>query len=357
VLKPENYFDNAATTPVDPRVIREMLPYLETNWGNANSLHAWGREAMNAVDHARERVASMLFAEDPSQIVFTSGATESNNWVLSLHDRIAISPFEHSAVLEPAKARSATILQNRDDEVIPPVETYDLISVIETNNEIGTRFAPDNFRSKATYIHSDITQAAGKYLTGLRSFDYASLSAHKFYGPKGVGALYAKHGPPSAMIKGGDQEQGSRGGTLNVPGIVGMGAAAAIAQDEWPDNLDKVIDARAVVLETLTKCPDHQTNASYSVSPYILSVSFKGLEGETLVIELDQQGFGISSGAACSSRSADPSHVLTALKMPIEWLRGTIRISFGRLNTKQSALELGRALVETVERLRNLRTI
>jgi len=367
-MKPENYFDNAATTPVDPRVIREMLPYLETHWGNANSLHAWGREAMDAVDKAREQVASLLGAEDPSQIFFTSGATESNNWVLKSFDDVVISPFEHNAVLEAVD--EWRFIGNDGLKLLPLEWGGELISVMSVNNEIGTIFTYPGCRPSHEIgsLHSDITQSVGKLPMNVTEWpgpawsavSYASFSAHKFYGPKGVGGLYARHGVRSelkTLIGGGEQQDGKRGGTLNVPGVVGMGGAAAIAQDELQDNLAKTIELRAIVLDALKACPDHQINGGENVSPYILSVSFKGLEGETLVIELDQQGFGISSGAACSSRSADPSHVLTALKMPIEWLRGTIRISFGRLNTKQSALDLGRALVETVERLRNLRTI
>jgi len=366
-VKPENYFDNAATTPVDPRVMREMLPYFETSWGNANSLHAWGRDAMAAVDRARERVAALIGAEDAIQIIFTSGATESNNWVFAFGERhewntatmpMAYSPFEHNAVLEPAIRNGTQSLENRGLDLFPRWDHYFLVSVMHVNNEIGTEFDPWKFRDDAERLHSDITQAVGKIDTSVRYLDFGSLSAHKFYGPKGVGALFAKD--PDELVPfilGGEQERGQRGGTLNVPGIVGMGAAAAIAQDEMHDNLAKVKELRAIVLDALRPCQDYQINGGDNVSPYILSVSFKGLEGESLVIELDQAGFAISSGAACSSRSTDPSHVLTALKMPMEWLRGTIRISFGRTNTKQSAEQLGKALVQAVERLRNLRTI
>jgi cysteine desulfurase len=365
VLKPENYFDNAATTPVDPRVIREMLPYLETYWGNGNSLHAWGREAMAAVDLARERIANLVFADDPSQIFFTSGATESNNWIFNwaAHANrgnlpIGFSPFEHNAVLEPAKRIGAEVLLNRGYEIRQNKLHYFLVSVMIVNNEVGTDFEPEQLRDACDFLHSDYTQAVGKLPYHFEPVDFASFSAHKFYGPKGVGSLFARDpNILSPFVLGGEQEQGKRGGTLNVPGIVGMGAAAAIAQEEMADNLAKTEELRAIVLEAFRPCQDYQVNGGDNVSPYILSVSFKGLEGETLVIEMDQAGFAISSGAACSSRSTDPSHVLTALKMPKEWLRGTIRISFGRLNTKDSAAELGKSLRATVESLRNLRTI
>ncbi|MEA2554301.1 MAG: cysteine desulfurase [Fimbriimonadaceae bacterium] len=357
-MNPENYFDNAATTPVDARVLREMLPYFETDWGNANSLHASGRQAMAAVDHARDRVAALLgVAESPQTIIFTSGATESNNWIFTVQPQAAISPFEHDSAREAALAAHADVLENDGLTIKKPQKNYNLISVMSVNNEIGSRWKAAEFRQSAEYIHSDVTQAVGKITVDLEGVDFASLSAHKFYGPKGVGALFAADGAVAPIFWGGLQDRDSRSGTLNVPGIVGMGAAAAIAQDEMQDNLAHVQEMRAIVLEALRPCSDYQINGGDNVSPYILSVSFKGLEGETLVIEMDQRGYAISSGAACSSRSTEPSHVLTALKMPLEWLRGTLRISFGKFNSKESAANLGRILTETVERLRNLRTI
>ena len=355
-MKPENYFDNAATTPVDSRVVREMLPFFDTDFGNANSLHAWGRHAMDAVDSARERVATLLGADDASQIIFTSGATESNNWVFAIFPSAAISPFEHESARQAA-LQYGDILDNDGYKIEQPRQRYDVISVMAVNNEIGSRWEASDFKSHAEHVHSDITQAVGKLPVKLSDLDFASMSAHKFYGPKGVGALFSRTGAMNPIFYGALQERDSRSGTLNVPGIVGMGAAATIAQDEMPDNLAKATELRAIVLEELRPCQDYQINGGENVSPYILSVSFKGLEGETLVIEMDQAGFGISSGAACSSRSTDPSHVLTALKMPKEWLRGTVRISFGRLNTPESAAALGKCLQQATERLRKLRTI
>lgn len=363
-MKPENYFDNAATTPVDPRVIREMLPYLESQWGNPNSQHSMGNQAMNAVDHSRNRVAQLLGVES-SCVIFTSGATESNNWVFSVSPRSAISPFEHESAREGGLMRGADVLDNdgllikapKKDPDFGPIVPYDVISVMAVNNEIGSRWRVADFREFAEYIHSDITQAVAKVSIDLTDVDFASMSAHKFYGPKGVGALYSSMGAMQPIFFGALQERHSRSGTLNVPGIVGMGSAAAIAQDEWQNNLERTEELRAIVLEALRPCQDYQVNGGDNVSPYILSVSFLGVEGETVVIEMDQKGYAISSGAACSSRSTDPSHVLTALKMPKEWLRGTVRISFGRFNTKEAAARLGAELVQTAEGLRKLRTI
>lgn len=353
----ENYFDNAATTPVDDRVVAAMLPYFSERWGNANSLHEAGLEAAAAVERARASVARLIGAEDPSEIVFTSGATESNNWVLRNYPGAWVSPFEHSSIDAAAKALHLSLLPNDDLKILPPPESVDLISIMKVNNEIGTIFDPEAFRPYATLIHSDITQAAGKvYLDVCKfGFDFASLSAHKFYGPKGVGAMYIKGGeslPP--LLYGGEHERGARAGTLNVAGIVGMGVAAEIAADSWSDDWEHAMHLKATLFTEVGKIPYLMINGSADCSPYIVSLSFLGIEGETLVVELDRLGYGISSGAACSSRSSEPSHVLSALHMPERWLRGTIRISFGRANTLESTIALGQALYRTVEKLRRV---
>ncbi|HSI72576.1 MAG TPA: aminotransferase class V-fold PLP-dependent enzyme, partial [Fimbriimonas sp.] len=322
----------------------------------------------------------LIGAEDPSQIVFTSGATEANNWVLSpplppqgrggRGERGAyISPFEHSAVREPALARGFELLKNTGYKIDLP-EQANFISVMSVNNEIGARWDPREFRKLPSpfggrgaggegpvKLHSDITQQVGKLPTDVTGLDYASFSAHKFYGPKGVGALYIADDPPTAFMLGGEQEQGRRAGTLNVPGIVGMGAAAAIAMDELEVNLEKAATLRSLFLDELAaKSADElMIHGGENPSPYILSLSFKGVEGETLLIEADQAGFALSAGAACSSRSSEPSHVLTALGLTDDWLRGTIRISFGRFNTEDATLALAKLLKRTVNRMRGMR--
>lgn len=351
----DRYFDNAATTPLDPRVLEEMLPFLRECFGNANSLHEPGRRAHEAVELARERVAHLIGAEDPSQITFTSGATESNNWILKSAKTAAISPFEHSSLYEPAKVLGAEILQNNGIEISAPTATIDLVSVMAVNNEVGTKWVTPSLRGNAVALHSDISQAVGKLPINLNRIDYASFSAHKFYGPKGVGALYSLDSAPDAFILGGEQEGGKRGGTLNVPGIVGMGAAAAIAAEEQPANLKRAEELRDVILESLRACPDMKVNGGSDPSPYILSLSFLGIEGETLVIEMDRRGYSISSGAACSSRSTEPSHVLKALGLGPEWVRGTIRISFGRGNNCEVARNMSVALLESIELVRKMR--
>jgi cysteine desulfurase len=346
----DRYFDNAATTPVDPRVLKEMLPYLEGDFGNADSIHAFGRKAMAAVDLARSRIATLIGAEDPSQVVFTSGATESNNWVLSAFPNAAISPFEHASLFEPARSLGSRILP-------PDLSTqgrFELLSIMSVNNETGRIFDVRAHRAGADKLHTDATQAIGKVPFDVNGIDFASFSAHKLYGPKGVGGLYFALDPPAPFLTGGSQQAGLRAGTLNVPGIVGFGAAAAIAQDEWIEDSCRACELRASVLDGLAEVSHWKVNGGPAVSPFILSISFYGVEGETLVIECDKAGYGISAGAACSSRSTEPSHVLLASGLDELWRRGTVRVSFGRFNSLESARGLARTLAHGVEKLRTM---
>jgi len=348
------YFDNAATTPLDPRVLTEMLPFLQDGFGNANSIHSFGQRAHEAVEVARSRVAALIGAEDPSQVVFTSGATESNNQVLRSFDNVIVSPFEHSSIREPAKQSGFGVIENDGFELLTPKAKVELLSLMTVNNEIGTIWDPIVFRDAALFVHSDITQAAGKLPINLDNIDFASLSAHKFYGPKGVGALYYRSSPPKALLVGGEQENQLRGGTLNVAGIVGMGVAAEIASDEMEQSLEKTRSFRSVLLEELSGCTDWRINGGINVSPYILSLSFLGIEGETLVVEMDRSGYAISSGAACSSHSREPSHILRVLDIEEAWARGTVRISFGRYCTVESVRGLANSLRHAIEILRRM---
>ena len=351
----ERYFDNAATTPLDPCVLEAMLPYLGDEFGNANSLHAWGRRANDAVEHSRAQVADAIGADDPAQIIFTSGATEGNNWVLSNFRDGAVSPFEHSSVWETAKACGMAMLQNDGLNLCAPDGRLPFISVMAVNNEIGTRLDVSGMRPCAAVLHSDITQAAAKYATDLDHLDYATFSAHKIYGPKGVGALYMRDAPLSPMLHGGEHEQGLRAGTLNVAGIVGIGFAAALARENRESDSLHATNLGQIVEEELQGLSDFQVNGGSNRAPHILSLSFLGVQGEALVVELDAAGYGISSGAACSSHSTEPSHVLTALGVQREWLQGTVRVSFGRFNTAAAARGLGSALSKAVAGLRILR--
>ncbi len=378
------YFDNAATTPLDPRVREAMLPFLADEFGNASSIHSWGLRAHDAVEQARAQVAELIGAEDPLQIFFTSGATEANNWVLNAAEEIWISPFEHSAMREPALARAARILPN-DGTALPNTQhptPNTLLSVMSVNNEIGAIWdVRELFAGTSPLLHSDITQAVGKLpinvaatlgrdASDTAALDFASFSAHKFYGPKGIGALYCKDQPPAPLVRGGEQEHGARGGTLNVAGIVGMGEAAEIAREEQADDYPKAAELRGIVLAELDRLSDWSVNPDprpptpeiqnpkskiqNRQSPFILSLSFLDLQGETIVLEMDRAGYAISAGAACSSRSTEPSHVLTALNLQPAWLRGTIRVSFGRFNTKDETAIFAKMLRTTVENLRTL---
>jgi cysteine desulfurase len=348
------YFDNAATTPVDPRVVREMLPYLEGDFGNANSLHGFGRKAHAAVDLARERVAVLIGAEDPAQVTFTSGATEANNWVLASFLEGAVGPFEHSSVAEPAARLGIAVLENAGERICPPGSRLDLVSVMSVNNETGHRWDARTLRPWAERVHSDLTQSIGKLPEELQGLDYASFSAHKMYGPKGIGGLYTAEEPLPPLLAGGGQEQGLRAGTLNVPGIVGLGAAAAVALDEREQDEAHARELRGIVLDELKDLSGLRVNGGEDASPYILSLSFLGVEGETLLVDADTAGYAISAGAACSSESTEPSRVLVALGLEPEWLRGTVRVSFGRFNDRDSAAGLARTLRESAQKLRKL---
>ncbi len=350
-----NYFDHAATSPVLPEVFTEMLPYLSEDFGNANSLHSWGQRARAAVELARSRVASLLGCF-PEEVFFTSGATEANNWVMRQFEgpKIAYSPFEHSSVLETGRALGARVLPNVGYVVSAPGgSTTALVSVMTVNNETGAELeAP---KIPGALCHRDVTQQLGKLPLDLTDTDFASMSAHKLGGPKGVGALYARGGGPlEPLLFGGEHEGGYRAGTLNVAGIVGFGAACALASDEMVERLERAKRLRGILLQALHKVPDWLENCHNANSPYVLSVSFLGIQGESLVVEVDAKGFAVSSGAACSSRSTEPSHVLTALGYSPERVRGTVRISLGPGNTAESTWALGKALESAAAKLRAL---
>lgn len=352
MLSLDRYFDNAATTPVDPEVVQAMSRYWSDVPGNPNSIHAFGIKARAAVDEARESVAELLGADDPSQIFFTSGATESNNWAISLFDSGEITPFEHSSVLEPALGRGFSVAPNDGYKVLWQAQDG-LRCCMAVSNQTGAIFERP---STGAAVLVDATQAVGKIPFAVGDADFVSLSAHKMHGPKGVGALYIRD-PRSArpFLKGGGQQQGLRSGTLNVPAIVGLGKAAELARKRLEEDMAHYAKLKEAVLEGLSGFPHTLVHLPDSAAPHILSVSFAGIEGETLVLEADARGFAISSGAACSSDKKKPNGTLLALKIPEEYIRGTVRISFGRLNTVDSARDLAFLLRETVQRLRKLR--
>ncbi|MFN3682486.1 MAG: cysteine desulfurase family protein [Fimbriimonadaceae bacterium] len=354
----ERYFDHAATSPLDPRVLQAMLPWLGERFGNAHSIHSWGREARAAVERARETVAEALGAEAPEQVVFVSGSTEACATALLQAPPGWVSPFEHSAVREPAARLGFRVLPCSGVRCLPPEEEPGggMFAHLSVSNETGTVFHPRAVAPEPCRLLVDATQALGKLDAPAADADWAAFSAHKIGGPKGIGALFSRYPLERPMILGGGQESGQRGGTLNVAGIVGFAEACRIAMLERAEAWERAAKLRAVVLEELEGVADLRVNGGDAVVPHILSVSFLGLEGEALVIELDSDGYAVSAGPACSSGSTEPSPVLLAMGVPAEWARGTVRISFGPGNTPESARDLGRSLRRAVERLRTMRS-
>ncbi len=331
-----------------------MLPWLGERFGNAHSIHSWGLEARAAVERAREVVAEALGAESPDQVVLVSGSTEACATALIQTSPGWVSPFEHSAVREPAHRLGYKPLTPCRTRCITPEGGLGegLVAHLSVSNETGTIFHPREVAPAPHPLFVDATQALGKLPQPVGDADWAAFSAHKIGGPKGVGALFARYPLARPLIVGGGQESGQRGGTLNVAGIVGFAEACRIAEQEREDHWLQAQELRSIVLEQLGRTSDWQVNGGTEVVPHILSLSFLGVEGESVVVELDADGFAVSAGPACSSGSAEPSPVLLAMGVPAEWERGTVRISFGPSNTADSASELGKALGRAVERLR-----
>ena len=376
------YFDHAATTPVDPRVLEKMLPCFTDNFGNPNSQHAFGRRAVTAVDEARDTVAKCIGAK-PSEIYFTSGGTESDNWAMrgaahALANRgkhLIISAVEHPAMLSAAKE-----LQREGFEVtLAPVDGYgtvDLakleeairpdtvfIGVMAANNEVGTLQPVKEIaalaKARGIAFFTDAVQAAGTMKLDVKELgaDMLSLSGHKFYGPKGVGVLYVRSGLKLArLVAGGHQERGMRGGTTNVPGIVGLAEALRLSQEHLHENAAYVAGLRdRFVARVQKEIPFVKYNGHpENRLPGNANFSFRYIEGESLLFSLDLAGIAVSSGSACSSGSLEPSHVLLAMGVPEGLAHGSIRFSFGRENTAGEVDYAVDRLKEIVVRLRAL---
>lgn len=373
------YLDYAATTPVDPRVLEAMLPYFTTMAGNASSLHAFGQEARGAVDEARAQVAAAIGAH-PSEIVFTSGATESDNLAvagvaLATEGRgrhIVTTAIEHHAVLEAChvlehRGYAVTYVPVDGRGIVDPDDLRRalrrdtvLISVMAANNEIGTiqplaavgRVA----RERNIPFHADATQlvGAGPVNVDALGVDLLSLSAHKRYGPKGVGALYLRRGTPLVPVqRGGGHERGWRGGTENVPGIVGLGKALQIAVDEMVEESARLSAMRdRLIREALALPGAHLNGDAVQRLPNNVNVSFDGTDSQSLVMSLDLHGVAVSAGSACSSGSIEPSHVLTALGIPAERATAAVRLTLGRGTTGAEVDYAAQALRDVVARLR-----
>ena len=376
------YFDHAATTPVDPRVLQKMLPYFTENFGNPNSQHACGRRAAAAVDEARDTVASLIGAK-PNEIYFTSGGTESDNWALRGAAHANAERGKHlivSAVEHPAMIATAKELQKEGFEVtfaavdefgkvdlqklkdsIRPDTTF--IGVMTANNEIGTIQPIAEIsalaRERGIVFFTDAVQAAGALKLNVKepTVDMLSFSGHKFYGPKGVGVLYIRSGVRvGKIITGGHQERSMRGGTTNVPGIVGLAEAFRLANEEMAQNNAHVSAIRdRFIARVLREIPYVKLNGHPKDRlPNNANFSFRYIEGESLLFSLDLAGIAVSSGSACSSGSLEPSHVLLATGLPEGLAHGSIRFSFGKENTAEQIDIAVEQLKEIVVRLRNL---
>ena len=376
------YFDHAATTPVDPRVLQKMLPYFTENFGNPNSQHACDRRAAAAVDEARDTVASLIGAK-PSEIYFTSGGTESDNWALRGAAHANAERGKHlivSAVEHPAMIATARELQKEGFEVtfaavdefgrvdveelrksIRPDTTF--IGVMTANNEIGTIQPIAEIsalaRERGITFFTDAVQAAGALKLNVKepAVDMFSFSGHKFYGPKGVGVLYIRSGVRvGKIITGGHQERSMRGGTTNVPGIVGLAEAFRLANEEMAQNNAHVSAIRdRFIARVLREIPYVKLNGHPKDRlPNNANFSFRYIEGESLLFSLDLAGIAVSSGSACSSGSLEPSHVLLATGLPEGLAHGSIRFSFGKENTAEQIDIAVEKLKEIVVRLRNL---
>lgn len=376
------YFDHAATTPVDPRVLQKMLPYFTENFGNPNSQHACGRRAAAAVDEARDTVAALIGAK-PSEIYFTSGGTESDNWALRGAAHANAERGKHlivSAVEHPAMISTARELQKEGFEVtfaavdefgkvdlqklkdsIRPDTTF--IGVMTANNEIGTIQPIAEIsalaRERGITFFTDAVQAAGALKLNVKepAVDMLSFSGHKFYGPKGVGVLYIRSGVRvGKIITGGHQERSMRGGTTNVPGVVGLAEAFRLANEEMAQNNAHVSAIRdRFIARVLREIPYVKLNGHPKDRlPNNANFSFRYIEGESLLFSLDLAGIAVSSGSACSSGSLEPSHVLLATGLPEGLAHGSIRFSFGKENTAEQIDIAVEKLKEIVVRLRNL---
>ena len=376
------YFDHNATTPVEPQVLEAMLPYLSGEFGNASSIHTFGQRARAAVETARDQVAALIEARS-QEIVFTSGGTESDNHAIfgivqvagRSQKHVITTAIEHEAVLNTCQALekagvSATYLPvDRDGRVSPDAvrralrpETV-LVTVMHANNELGTVQPLEEIGAIAAeadvYFHTDAVQSAGKIPIDVNALrvDLLSLSGHKFYAPKGIGALYVRGGTRlRQLLFGGHHQRGFRPGTENVAGIVGLGKAAEIARKALAEDARR-ISALRDRLETrlLRSVPHARVNgAGAPRTPNTTNITFPGIEGEALVIALDLKGVACSTGAACSSGAVEPSHVLTAIGLPPEEARASLRFSLGRHTTDADVEFALKVVPAAVEQLREL---
>lgn len=377
------YLDCNATTPVHPDVVQAMSPYYSEIFGNPSSVHQFGRTARKAVEEARRSLAELVRADSPDEIVFTSGGTESNNLAIkgvayALKDKgnhIITSAVEHHAVENPCKflkkqGFEISVIPVDEFGVIKPEELKKaitsktiLISVMYANNEIGTIEPLEEIskiaKEKNIYFHTDAAQAVGKIPVDVKKLgvDLLSLTGHKFYGPKGSGALYVKKGTKILSIQqGGHHERKRRAGTENVPGIVGLGKAAQIAKEEMDLENKKLLKLRDKLHEGIkSKIKDIKLNGHPTKRiPNTLDISFEYLEGESIILNLDMEGVAVSTGSACTSGSLEASHVLLAMGISHQTAQGSVRFSLGRMTKEGDIDYVLEVLPPIIERLRKM---
>lgn len=382
MIKKEVYLDNAATTKLKKEVLEEMMPYLTDMYGNASSIYHIGRESRKAIDYSRDRVAKALNAKT-SEIFFTSGGTEADNWAIKgvafanekKGKHIITTNIEHHAVLHTCEylekygfeitylpVKKNGIIDIKDFKKALREDTI-LVSIMFANNEIGTiqpiKEIGQITKERGIYFHTDAVQAIGNIPIDVEDLnvDLLSLSGHKFNGPKGVGVLYIKKGVNILpIIHGGGQERNKRAGTENVAGIVGIGKAIELATKDIEKKNKKLSELRDMTIKGLIeKIPDTILNGDpVKRLPGNVNVCFKYIEGESILLMLDMKGICASSGSACTSGSLDPSHVLLAIGLPHEIAHGSLRLTFSAENSKEDVEYLLETIPPIIERLRSM---
>lgn len=362
------YFDNSATTNITQPVLDAMLPYLTTQYYNPSSIYSPSRKIHNDIEQARKTIAKAINAK-PNEIYFTSGGSESNNWVISNFLSVLTSNIEHHSILNAPNTFNAIKVNqngivNNLDNIPTLIRAYTarLVSVMYVNNEIGTiqpiKQIAEICHKNNTLFHTDAVQAFGSVKIDVKELDvdFLSLSGHKFHAPKSTGILYAKEGRNLLpLIYGGKQERAKRGGTENIYGIIGMAKAMELYNYDIEKSL-RVSNMRDKLLNIIqSNVPDiiinGDTNNKVSGN---LNISFKGIEAESLSLQLDMEDICVSAGSACNSGSLDPSHVLQAINVPEDYIRGTIRISINEFNTNEEIEYVGNKIVEIVNKLREI---
>ncbi len=376
------YLDYSATTPVKEEVLREMIPYFTEHFGNPSSLYTMGLESKEVLEQARARVASLIGAQS-GEIYFTGCGSEADNWVVfgtadalkHKGNHIITTKIEHHAMLHSCnflekQGFAVTYLDVEPDGTVNPQKLEEairddtiLISIMLVNNEVGTVEPVEALSAIAKkhgiLFHTDGVQALGNVPIDVKKMgvDMMSLSAHKIYGPKGVGALYVRKGLRiSNYLYGGAQEAGRRAGTENLAGIVGFGKAAQLAEKNFERHVSHCREMRDYLIERITsEIPDVFVNGSMKHRhPGNANITFKYIEGESILLLLDSKGISVSTGSACSSKSLEPSHVLTALGVPVEMIHGTVRFTTGDFTTREDIDYTVDQLKEIVSKLREL---